>query len=248
MPRPKKSSSIYLQVLRNNAAPGPILPHLREAVLDPEQELVEHLEKLELARPVRCRETIKSQLLIPPEISVFRSAPRYDADRMFSRIQDIADFSDQRGGGVGFPKQVHVDVVHVPLGDHFARIAAHEEDFDLREADADDVGQVETVEIGHDHVGQQHVDPVRVFLDEAESILAIDRRDHAVPLRHQADHGQLPDRIVVLDQIKWSPYRMRERPVPGSRMRAAFPLCTGREILKVVPAPCFPPRSALVAR
>jgi hypothetical protein len=47
-PAAKKVLQDYLQLLRTNSTPGPLLPRLREVMLDPEQELVEHLEKLEL--------------------------------------------------------------------------------------------------------------------------------------------------------------------------------------------------------
>jgi hypothetical protein len=46
----KKVLLDYLQVLRTNSSPGLLLPQLRDAVLDPEQDLLEHLEKLEEAK------------------------------------------------------------------------------------------------------------------------------------------------------------------------------------------------------
>jgi hypothetical protein len=50
-PAAKKVLLEYLQVLRTNSNPGLLLPQLREAVLDPEQDLMEHLEKTELDKP-----------------------------------------------------------------------------------------------------------------------------------------------------------------------------------------------------
>jgi hypothetical protein len=38
----------YLQLLRTNPNPGPLLPRLREVMIDPEQELADHIEKMEL--------------------------------------------------------------------------------------------------------------------------------------------------------------------------------------------------------
>jgi hypothetical protein len=43
----KKVLLNYLQALRTNPNPGLLLPQLREGVLDPEQAIVEHVEKLE---------------------------------------------------------------------------------------------------------------------------------------------------------------------------------------------------------
>lgn len=50
-PAAKKVLQDYLQLLRTNSNPGLLLPRLREAVLDPEQDLAEHLEKIELVQP-----------------------------------------------------------------------------------------------------------------------------------------------------------------------------------------------------
>jgi hypothetical protein len=50
-PAAKKVLLEYLQVLRTNSNAGLLLPQLRAAVLDPEQDLVEHLEKTELSKP-----------------------------------------------------------------------------------------------------------------------------------------------------------------------------------------------------
>jgi len=50
-PAAKKVLLDYLQALRINPNPGLLLPQLREAVLDPEQDLLEHLEKIELVKP-----------------------------------------------------------------------------------------------------------------------------------------------------------------------------------------------------
>jgi hypothetical protein len=41
----------YLQALRTNPNPGPLLPRLREALPEPEQALVEHLARVEYPRP-----------------------------------------------------------------------------------------------------------------------------------------------------------------------------------------------------
>jgi hypothetical protein len=54
----KKVLLNYLQALRTNSNAGLLLPQLREAVLDPEQALVEHLEKLEQSQP-RTRPSLK---------------------------------------------------------------------------------------------------------------------------------------------------------------------------------------------
>jgi hypothetical protein len=47
----KKVLLDYLQVLRTNSNAGLLAPQLRAAVLDPEQDLMEHLEKTELTKP-----------------------------------------------------------------------------------------------------------------------------------------------------------------------------------------------------
>ena len=50
-PAAKKVLQDYLQVLRTNSNAGLLLPKLREAVLDPEQYLLDHLEKVEESLP-----------------------------------------------------------------------------------------------------------------------------------------------------------------------------------------------------
>jgi hypothetical protein len=50
-PAAKKVLQDYLQLLRTNSNPGPLLPRLRDAVLDPEQDLIAHLEKTEVPQP-----------------------------------------------------------------------------------------------------------------------------------------------------------------------------------------------------
>jgi hypothetical protein len=54
-PAAKKVLLDYLQVLRTNSNAGLLLPQLRAAVLDPEQDLLEHLEKIELNQPHSVR-------------------------------------------------------------------------------------------------------------------------------------------------------------------------------------------------
>jgi hypothetical protein len=49
-PKAKKVLHDYLQVLRTDTNPGPLLPKLREAVPDPEQALVDHLAKTEMPK------------------------------------------------------------------------------------------------------------------------------------------------------------------------------------------------------
>ena len=51
----KKVLLDYLQTLRTSSKPGLLLPLLRDAVLDPEQDLAEHLEKLELSKPTSIK-------------------------------------------------------------------------------------------------------------------------------------------------------------------------------------------------
>ena len=41
----------YLQALRTDPNPGPLLPRLREAIPEPEQALVDHLAAVELPKP-----------------------------------------------------------------------------------------------------------------------------------------------------------------------------------------------------
>jgi hypothetical protein len=50
-PAAKKVLHQYLQALRTDANPGPLLPRLREAVPEPEQALVDHLAALEMPKP-----------------------------------------------------------------------------------------------------------------------------------------------------------------------------------------------------
>jgi hypothetical protein len=49
-PAAKKVLQDYLQTLRTNSNPGPLLPRLREVLANPEQELVDHLEKIDLSQ------------------------------------------------------------------------------------------------------------------------------------------------------------------------------------------------------
>jgi hypothetical protein len=50
-PAAKKVLHQYLQALRTDANPGPLLPRLREAVPEPEQALVDHLAAVEMPKP-----------------------------------------------------------------------------------------------------------------------------------------------------------------------------------------------------
>lgn len=50
-PAARKVLHDYLQVLRTDPKPGPLLPRLRDAVPEPEQALVDHLATVELPRP-----------------------------------------------------------------------------------------------------------------------------------------------------------------------------------------------------
>ncbi len=50
-PAAKKVLHQYLQALRTDPNPGPLLPRLREAVPDPEQALVDHLAAVEMPKP-----------------------------------------------------------------------------------------------------------------------------------------------------------------------------------------------------
>jgi hypothetical protein len=50
-PAAKKVLHQYLQALRTDANPGPLLPRLREAVPEPEQALVDHLAATEMPKP-----------------------------------------------------------------------------------------------------------------------------------------------------------------------------------------------------
>lgn len=50
-PGAKKVLHGYLQALRTDANPGPLLPRLREAVGEPEQALVDHLAAMEMPKP-----------------------------------------------------------------------------------------------------------------------------------------------------------------------------------------------------
>ncbi len=49
-PGAKKVLHDYLQALRTDATPGPLLPRLREALAEPEQALVDHLTTVEMPR------------------------------------------------------------------------------------------------------------------------------------------------------------------------------------------------------
>jgi hypothetical protein len=50
-PGAKRVLHQYLQALRADPNPGPLLPRLREVVPDPEQALVDHLATIEMPRP-----------------------------------------------------------------------------------------------------------------------------------------------------------------------------------------------------
>jgi hypothetical protein len=50
-PDSKKVMCEYLQSLRTNPAPGPLLPRLREVLSDPETALADHLHKVDMPRP-----------------------------------------------------------------------------------------------------------------------------------------------------------------------------------------------------
>ena len=50
-PAAKKVLHQYLQALRTDPNPGPLLPRLRDAVPDPEQALVDHLAAVEVPKP-----------------------------------------------------------------------------------------------------------------------------------------------------------------------------------------------------
>jgi hypothetical protein len=50
-PAAKKVLHQYLEALRTDPNPGPLLPRLREAVPDPDQALVDHLATVELPKP-----------------------------------------------------------------------------------------------------------------------------------------------------------------------------------------------------
>jgi hypothetical protein len=52
-PGARKVLQEYLQALRTNPAPGPLLPKLKEAVPEPDQALEDHLGQIEFPRPQR---------------------------------------------------------------------------------------------------------------------------------------------------------------------------------------------------
>ena len=52
-PGAKKVLHDYLQALRSDASPGPLLPKLKEVIPDPEQALVDHLAAVEMPREPR---------------------------------------------------------------------------------------------------------------------------------------------------------------------------------------------------
>ena len=85
------------------------------------------------------------------------------------------------------------------------RVPRHVQHFDARAQHGDPFGQLGTVQMRHDDVGQQQVDRDTVVRSNAQGIVGVHRLDHAVALllehaAHELSHGRL-----VFHQIKRGP-------------------------------------------